>query len=496
MGAVAEDIRADYASSQTTGEPQHSPEQVTELVQLIKSKPVPSFKSTLNKLLKFQDKPNASIPKIVDILRLDPGYSLQLISTVNSKLLELQKDEVHSLSHAVLVLGIPKVIAVGHELPVLEDIEDSQTLAEIYRCLSRSYHAAVQARECTRDRGKTTAEAAFLSAQLREMYLINLWYYAPEKVHELLKNNNLPTLCFPGGLLNAVGKETARYAHLPKTLQESYTPEAASSHLIKSVEFACNLTHLSHHAENGWYSKQISELVGQASMWIGYEEEELHSKVHQNAVIAARESFSYPVRPVASRLVELEMPNEPLPKAKKKTSTAKPIVGAAFHDQLAKLLNMGKTSESPTKILKSAFEVLHEELVDLPCAFLLLDKTRNCLKSRYAVGFADTTSAILLPLDKPSIFKKLMQKQQSVWINPDTRAGFSKLLPGNIKLDVKNQDFVAMSLFVNGKPVGLFYVEVDMANPETFKLYKKFIALCKTTRAAMEEVQKHAKSKS
>jgi hypothetical protein len=502
MGAVAEDIHADYALKR----PASSAGQIsdTELITLLLDKPAPALRYTIESLKKFAGKPNASIHKIIDLLRLDPGYSQHLFSIVNSKLESVHREEACSLNHAILVLGIPQVIAIGRDLPVLEDLNDKQATAHIYRSFSRSYHAGVQAREWSKSRSIVAADTAFFSAQLRENYLTSLWYHAADKLTALLKTNNLSTLCLPGGLLNNVAREVARKKRLPQTLQQSYSPETAESQLAKTVSFCSDIALL---AENGWSSGHssshnsghISALVEQAVPLLGYEADVIHQKLHQHAVIAARESNLYPARPIAARLVEFKGSESP-PKAKiiaKQQSSSINQEDIAFRDQCHALLEMGKINIPPQKILKFSFKILSELIEDKPIGFFLLDKTHNRLKSRYLAGFNGSVSSVVIPLGQPgqqNIFKRLMQKQQSVLINTNNRKEFARLLLGNLKIDIKNRDFIAISLFIKNKPVGLFYAELDADDPAPNHTYKKFITLCKTTRASMEEVQKHAKN--
>lgn len=502
MGAVAEAVHASQStqtsvSAKTLGEARL---QTKRLVDLVCEKPLPIFQQTIDHLKKFQNKPNTSIPKIVEILRLDPGYSLQVFRSANTILTKNNRETASSLNHAILLLGIPKLFAIGKELPLLSELQNQQAKGQIYQIITRSYHSGVQAREWMSDHGRSSADTAFFSAQLRDMYLVGLWFHASNEISSLMKSSPLQSLFAPNGLLTTIGEQLAHHWCLPTFLQQSFNPPNDAGRLVQTIAFANQVSQL---AEYGWYTKQMDNFIEQSSMILGVPQNLITQQIHSNAVTAARESKFYPIRPAAYRLVELkslEKPEvrstRPVKKQVKKTAIKQPVVKRVeepgFNQQVQKLVTMGEKRRPPQEILEYSFKLIDQISEGRPIAFFLLDKNRKVLKSRFIKNFVDQKKNISLSLVKKGIFKPLMQKQQSVWINPTSRKKFATLLTTELPIKVHEKDFFAISLFIQEKPVGLFYFEGDPSKPLSADLYKKFVSICTTAGTSLDEVKKHA----
>lgn len=504
MGAaIAEDLLISQ-STDTATDTVH--QQVDRLFRLIKDKPLPVFRQSLKKLSEFQDKPDLSINKIVDILRADPGYSCQLFTKANVELSKHKHDIATSLDHAILVLGLPQVIAIGNRLPVVSDIDNPRIKLRVYQCLSQAYHAGVQARELMYNSGKTISEAAFITAQLRDLYIASLWIHASGHIDSLLKNVDIAELYSPCGLLHEIGKRMAKHLFLPDAVQQSFATDVHQSRFISSINFACTIARL---AETGWYTKKLDETVIQAADQFNKDEAFLYQSIHKNAVIAARECRLYPARHVAFRLIEVmddqaqkvklqaitdkqgETTQQPsgksssIPNDKLKNKTAQP----EFDHQIQSLVSMGEKKRPPQEILSYSFQILGQIFTQVPMAFFLLDKSKSSLRSRYISGFVDKN--ITIPVERKHLFGLLMQKQQAVHVSEKNRKRLISVLPAHLPVNIQEREFVAMSLFIRQKPVGLFYVEGVSDNSITTMQYQQFVAVCRAAGDALDEVKHH-----
>ena len=507
MSAVAEALHA--PQSNIAGTRVATDGQVMALVNLVQKKPLPIFKQTLQKLEKFNNKPAASIPKIVETLHLDPCYSHQIFVEANAGLVKNKRKPASSLNHAILVLGVPRVIDIGEELPLISDLDNPSTKSRIYQIINRSYHAGVQAREWMSDHGKTSTETAFITAQLSNLYLVSLWFNATDEMTLLYKSSTQQSLLDQKGTLFETRKVLSKQWHHSDLLQQSLDPQADSSRLANTIAFASQVAQI---AESGWHSKRMEHLITESAETLGYTEKEIVQITHRNAVIAARESMFYPVKPAAFRLIEIDKPETPLtempasPAKKVKTNAKKSVTPAprkkktvekksadGLDKQIRVLIEMGKKKCSPQEILAFAVKLLSETFDQKPMVFFLLDKNKSLLKSRFIENFDTQKKTITISLNKKSIFLSLMQKQQSVSVSQKNRQKYAALLPAGLPINIKEKNFVAMSLFIQNKPVGLFYLESETDKPLSSIFYQQFVSICKTTSTALEEVKKHEK---
>jgi len=507
MSTVAEAIQAPKSNKNSA---LAANKQVKKLLDLVQGKPLPIFQQSIKQLERFHDKPNSSIPKIVETLKLDPGYSHQILVTANKGLVKNKREPASSLDHAILLLGIPQIIMIGKQLPLITDQKDLTARSRILQIISRAYHAGVQARELMSVYGKTSTKTAFLTAQLQNIYLVSLWFYAPEDMTRLIK-----TSIGEKNILIEIRKSLSKYWHFSDLFQESLNPRENSSHLVKAIAFSSQLVQI---ADNGWYTEQMENFITISSEQLGYPEELLNKLIHRHAVIAAHESTFYPVKPVACRLLDLDTPEKSSEKVSPVTERKKPSVAAPVksppgkpvavkrvkqkktivkkptHDlesQLKILVEMGKKRRPPQEILEFGFKLLSGIAEKNAVVFFLLDKNRTFLKSRFTHNFKNHKQSILLPLKQKNIFKLLLQKQQQIWINSRNRRKFSSLLPADLPIKISKNDFFAMSLFILNKPVGLFYLENVHDLPLSTEQYQQFVSICRTTITTLEKVKKY-----
>ncbi len=478
--------------------------QAKALVGLIHNKPLPIFKQTLKQLSKFNDEPSSSIPKMVECLRLDPGYSYQIFCTANSGLFSHKRKPATTLQHAVLVLGIPQVITIGKSLPFISELDKPRTKSLIYQLMCRMYHAGVQARELVADLDQNAQDSAFIAAQMRDAYLISLWLYAPDKIEKLLKAESQQIVYAPNGILNEVGRIITKQDNCPISIQQSFTPQPKSNRLVKTIAFA---NHISQLTEVSWYSTTMKDLIAQSSIALGLSESALSQQAHQSALIAARESNFYPIKPAACRLVELEQPivNPKVKKPKRMVeprkiqsspaSTENPInpqLGSDLKIALRQLAALSQGKHSPQEILEFGFKLLQENMKKNSVAFFLLDKNKTLLKSRFTTNFENEKQPITLQLKSKSIFKALMKKQQSILITENNRGRFSSLLTAEFSLPIHEKDFAAISVFIQKKPIGLFYLQNKTLQSISTDDCHQFITICQATTSSLEEVKKNA----
>lgn len=495
MGVAAEKIHAPQSEYTST---LPNEKQVDAFVDLLKDKPLPIFQQTLDQLKQFDGKPNVSIPKIIEILRLDPCYSHNVFVTANAGLIKSKRAPAAALEHAILILGVPSVINMGKDLPLISDQKNPQTKNRISQILSRSYHAGIQAKEWMFDHGKSSAETAFITAQLSNIYIAGLWFYAPDEISGLIKSTSQKELFDHNWILTETGKELSKKWHFSDLLQQSLDQNSDTSRLVQIVRFANNIARL---AESGWYTKPMEHFISESSPMLGYPEDLLIQRSHRNAVMAARETMFYPIKPAACRLLELDAPIEDTEAPVEKIIVKKPKVVQSKSapkqvsenkSKLQILSEMGTNNSSAREILKLSLKILSNLPGKNPVAFFLLDKNKTVLKSRFISNFSDQKKTMFLPINKKNIFLSLIQKPQSTWVNQKNRARYTALLPSDLPLKVREKDFMSISLFIKNKPIGLYYLESTDNQPLSPQIYNQFISICKTANAALDEVNKHA----
>jgi hypothetical protein len=113
--------------------------------------------------------------------------------------------------------------------------------------------------------------------------------------------------------------------------------------------------------------------------------------------------------------------------------------------------------EMMTLVLKG----MHEGIGLNRIVFALITRDRCFLKAKYVYG-APSDSPLRhfeVNLSKPGLFPRLLDKMQGIWFSSSNAKTLSPMIPPEIHKQIGEGDFFAMSLFVQGKAVGLFYAD-------------------------------------
>ncbi|UZE96984.1 HDOD domain-containing protein [Alkalimarinus alittae] len=108
----------------------------------------------------------------------------------------------------------------------------------------------------------------------------------------------------------------------------------------------------------------------------------------------------------------------------------------------------------------------------------LISTNETRLKAYYSVGTRDypELSSYQESLTKPSLFSRLIEKPSSVWVKPDSSKSIWAMIPPEFKVASGAREFFLMSIFINKKPVAIFYAdsghEKRLLTDEDYKQFK------------------------
>jgi len=127
----------------------------------------------------------------------------------------------------------------------------------------------------------------------------------------------------------------------------------------------------------------------------------------------------------------------------------------------------------------------------------LVNGQKTRLKAYYTVGTRNNPQLgnFEIDLTKPSIFSKLIAKPASIWVKPTSSKKVWAMIPIEFKQICGSTDFFLMSIFVNNKPVAIFYADVKGDKvPLTEEDYVQFKHMCGATAHCLLNMAKKKNS--
>jgi HD-like signal output (HDOD) protein len=458
--------------------------------------PLPALKPNLELLRQLSGNERTDMGILATIIESDPGLSVMLLRHINAIRHKHLRSEITTPRHALMMLGLHQLRILLPKVAVAEELAEAsqQRLRQQY---CQAFHAAYQARDWARLRRDLDVDEVFTAALLGNLGETLLNLHASEevdKVYTLMQQKEMEPeeaqyVVF-GFSFDQLTLEIARSWHLPNLLCDSMQAENAAMSRVLNVMLAAQLARCS---RLGWYGKAVTTLVDGIAEFMLSDSASTATLLHQNAVEAARESAVYGVpHPAAQLLYPAESPEEQKQPVKKPTSTELPSLEQANFclapqrhvlARVLKTLNQPEESLPLKEVIRLVLEGMHDGLGLNRVVFAGLTPNKDQLRASYMLGSDNDTAfkQFAVDLSGHNLFARLMEKQQSLWLDDNNRKKFFQIVPINFHKLINNDSFFVMSLYVRDKPVGLFYADRHSRNcrldGESYKRFKQLVTM-------------------
>ncbi len=363
---------------------------------------------TIRRLL---DKPSVNNHQLQRLIAADPALAFHVYREVGRKLGD-RAEPVASIGHALSLAG---VATIEELLKTCRRAEDGPNHRAYLTICSRSMHAVEFARAWAEQEQQSNLDEVLSSAVLQHLpEVIGLDAGRPE---------------MPLEEAIALRVELATRHHFPYLSQDCAELTGLIIPRARNVLLACELARL---GADGWYREDTLQHLEYVAEHLHVPLDKAIAECHRQAVDCAH----------ASTDGELDASAFELAAAWPAASEAAQQETPTLHDEVMR-----------------AMHAMHTELGLQRVAFALLNPRRTELKVRFVRG-ADDSDPIrqgALPANGKSLFNILLQKPQAVWVRPENAEKYRPYLPPATWIDPS--EFVAVSLFVDHKPIGLFYAD-------------------------------------
>ncbi len=471
-------------------------EALAKWVGELQQHPLPVLKANLELLQQLSANERTDMGRLATIIESDPGLSVMLLRHINEIRHKHLRSEITTPRHALMMLGLQQLRLQLPKATLAETLpEESQQ--RLHTQFSQSFHAAYQARDWARLGRDLDVDEVFTAALLSNLGETLLNLHAAEEVDRVytlmqqkaMQPEEAQYVVF-GFSFDQLTLEIARAWHLPNLLCDSLQAENASMNRVLNVMLAAQLARSSRY---GWYSKAVAKLVDDIAGFMLSDASATATLLHHNAVEAARESTVYRVpHPAAQLLYPAGLAEEKKPVVKKSNHATLPSLedtDFCLAPQRQVLVRTLKTLNTPDEtlplkeVLRLVLEGMHDGLGLNRVVFAGLTPNKDQLRASYMLG-SDNDPAFkqfAVDLSGHNLFVRLMEKQQSLWLDDNNRRKFFQIIPINFHKLIDNDSFFVMSLFIRSKPVGLFYADRHSRNcrlnEESYKRFKQLVTM-------------------
>ena len=478
------------------------PNDLESWVEELMTVKMPVFSSTKSALQGLsQDDVSRSVDRFCSELLFDPGGVMAILQKANSRKSNIGT-KVSTVENAAMMIGINAMRALADDSIIIDPPGETVSEKGYMSIVARSYHTAFQAYDWAVQRGDMMPKEIFVSAFLNDIGTMLMWLHSPEKMvatHELKWGSHVPDAeaqyVIFGFSMEQLSLQLAERLNLPEMVVDSLNTEDARNPRALIVRLANQLVHLS---ETGWYTDEIVECIEAISELLSEPYDNSVKRVHKNALEVAFETELFGVMPSASLL---PMTSCEWPKLDNSNEDEEDGLHFCLMPQtylyeasIAMLHMFAKTGEtSISDIMENAIVGLHDGLGLNRVVFALLSKDKVKLQGKYIRGAESDPSfsqfSVCVDLGKKDLFTQLLQKPRSIWMSRENNEKIWPLIPAEFKEIVGTNEFYAMSIFVHGLPIGIFYADRHLKDSHLEKKsYERFKLICSLVSKAVEAI--------
>ncbi len=445
--------------------------QIDQWLKKLGDKPIPILENTIKDLAQACKLDSTTTNEIVAIVERDPGLTVQLLRTCSQKAHGSLQSDVNSVQQALMMLGTQTVSKLAHALPTVEKDLPEKARTQVLFTFTRAYFAGMQAYAWARERRDMTPDEVFASAQLHFLGEMILSIFAPEKLHEIYVMRTEEHVASEeaqyvilGFTLDQLSLQIAERWHLPNLVSEALHPENARFPRAYGVMLAVQLAR---YATTSWTDPKTLQLIYDAAEWLDEENvDNVIANCHSTAAEAAQGSAYYGIKPAAIQLVQLPATPKNTSDINTEASLSESETGMCLSPQLDilkdQLRHLNDASLiTPDEIVATTMTALHDGIGLNRVVFASLDTENHRLVTHALAGTDNDPNfnRFHISLKQPHLFYHLMEKMQGIWLNDQNREKFWPLVPKEFQRIIMLNSFLAMSIFVNKKAVGLVYAD-------------------------------------
>ncbi|MBV8466313.1 MAG: HDOD domain-containing protein [Burkholderiales bacterium] len=419
---------------------------------------------------------------IVDVVLRDPLLTAHALRLINQRERGSLAADVVSIESVILLMGVDAFVEQFARLQSVESLLLPKH-APRYFALLRDVATARLAARLAREFGVLRYDA-----RLDEIFVTALLANLPRMLRyiEAGLTDKAPPVDMAGISLSLFSRW-----HLPEVFATLLDDESGSASQRALLHQAA--LRLADHLQLGWWQDGVAADIHIAAHTLGIEESEAWQLVCDSLLHFARKDWPYaqifpPARWLPMLPGEWPKPQQP------KTPDAQPAatVKVTLADILREMNRASDRGASFNQLMGLAIRALSEGVGMKRIVFSLLLAGQNALKTRYVVSANqdDALRNFQVDLAVPHMFTRLMLKPQSIWLNNGNKAQFEALLPRGLRQAAGSGEFFAMSLFVNDKPIGLFFAD-DQGGGLSEAQYNNFKQVCLVTGQCLTLQARH-----
>lgn len=435
-------------------------------IHRISDQEIPIFKNTVNAVSEVTRDDETSASDLAQVVLQDASLTARILKIANSVIYNPSKVQINTISRAVFFVGFNTIRTLSLSLAIIDALLKSGPREHVQSIMAQSLHAAVQAKAFAEARNDESPEEVFIASLLYRLGEMAFWCVAGkegEEILQVMKDENCDAETAQMKVLGFTFKELTvgltRDWHLGDLLSSAVNKPLLKNSRIQNITLAQDMAKES---ANSWSSNESRIILAKIAQHLDISEEKTRELVHDNARKAVATAQQYGAN-IAATLIPTPGSDTELLEDDIGDISEFPEPDAILQLNILRDLS-AMLNESPniSLIMETILEGIYRGVGMDRAVFAMLTQDKSLLRAKNALGNKAEQFARAFSFNvqvNQNIFQHALQKNESIWINSDTKKEYKNILPSSIIETLGTDNFYISPIVINGRPIGLFYAD-------------------------------------
>lgn len=423
----------------------------------------------LAKLLQREDFKNK---RLADVLSHDPLLCARVFRAINRE----PEGIIASIEQAAGLIGVTAFQSIVTTGSVLEETLRGAALDAYLQSLRRAYLAAALTRHLATAQGYSHPQEFFFAGLLYSVGELALRAIEPEAAQAVAAGGKTPAGLDRG--LQALSQGLAKTWHLPELVHRALEETEDDDRKAVLVRLAVRLVDA---GSQDLHAKTQQELIEEAAVSGELGVQYVLRDIYRCAVETTRHLLDwYPLDRRAPTYTPIYPGPYEWPQPRTRPRLA-PAARASTHAQTPRTAPPTPKTSSVRQVVEESLSAIQTKLGLRRVVFAGISRDRKFIRGQLFRGVGGDSPLRRFQFERagPSLFARLVEKPQHVWVHAGNRETLARFLNQEMHDVLGRVDFCASSIFVRSRPVGLCYAD---AHPDGQGLdegtYSHFKGLC------------------
>ncbi len=454
------------------------PQNVEQWIHKLNDEDMPGFASTITDVTGAINSSDTSAADVAQTILRDPSLTSRLLKMANSLHYNPNRQEISTISRAVMVMGFDQVRAVALSLVLVDSLDDGHQRDKLTDEIALSFHAAIQAQEFARKRKCKSPENIFVATLLSRLGNMAFWAFSDDKSIELLKLMNAGEMTEQqaeekvlGFALRDLTCGLSKAWSLSNLLDESLNNDVSDDPQLQTIAIGKKLAEV---AINGWDGLEAEQTIQFIANQLDLKVDRVKELAHSNAKQAREVTKLYGIA-TASRRIPLanigliENDDEIESEQNAIDSDSSSALEIIHHEpdtnlQLTILSDITKAIEEKPSInivLEMVLEGIYRGIGMDRSLFAILSKDHKYITCKYALGTDSAKLCSELSIDisqSDNIFHQIVKSKKAAHIPADLKQLNATLSRGVLAL-LGPPPYLIMPTIVRDKVIGIYLAD-------------------------------------